>query len=72
MKCSVKGCKKKAVYVWIDACLMEDGTVIYRREMGIYPLCMDHDDSMHTFIKTPSLGGLKHSKYLEGKLRIKK
>jgi len=73
MKCAVKDCKNKAVYVWVDACLMESGTVIYRREISCYPLCIEHDDSMHRFTnKEDGLGGLKHSKYLEGKLRIKK
>jgi hypothetical protein len=50
MKCSVKDCKNKAVYVWIDACLIKESKkeiTIHRREIMCYPMCIDHDNKIH-------------------------
>lgn len=67
MKCCAKGCKNKAIYVWIDAYL-ETPTTIIRGEFSGFPLCGDHDDKMHEFIDKLKI---KPNFWLEKRIKIK-
>lgn len=50
LKCAIKGCKEPAVYVLVDA-YMFDKMTISRREIMVFPLCIDHDGAFHAFKK---------------------
>ena len=49
VRCSVKGCRKGAIYVQVDACLF--GKKLLSRELMAFPLCMKHDSDFHRYMR---------------------
>ena len=67
-RCAAEGCTEQVFYVWVDAYLAGDGSIMERGELACYPMCSTHDGKMHDAIKrmcaTPS-------RRLENRIRIK-
>ncbi len=47
VRCSARGCRQPVDYVWVDAWLPDSGMALERREIGCYPLCIEHDTMLH-------------------------
>ena len=47
VRCSARGCRQPVDYVWVDAYLPDRRTVLERREIHCYPLCIAHDTMLH-------------------------